>query len=117
MNYWRSAHDPITTAHGPSELMMRRRLNALRTAALVQFALGLCCALCALVFWLAPDGHDELGLGPSLDFALGGAFAAAGVLFTAGGRRTWRAHSYWWLPGLLAIVAVPLVLVAGLLAS
>jgi len=49
--------------------------------------------------------------------ALAGAFAAAAVLFIAGGRRTWRTHKQWWLPGLIAIVAAPLILVAGLLFS
>ena len=97
--------------------MLRSRLDALRTAALVQFALGLVCAVGALLFWLVPHGHDELGLGPSLYFALGGAFAAAAILFGAGGRRAWRAHRHWWLRGLIAIVATPVVLVAGLLVS
>ena len=96
---------------------MRSHSNALRTAALVQFALGLACAACALLFCLAPDVHDELGLSRSLNLALVGAFAAAAVLFIAGGRRAWRAHNQWWLPGLIAIVAAPLILIAGLLFS
>ena len=97
--------------------MMGSRLNALRTAALVQFALGLACAAYALLFCLAPHGHDELGLSPSLDYGLGGAFAVAAVLFIVGGRRAWHAYSHWWLPGLIAIAAAPLMLVAGLVAS
>ena len=96
---------------------MRSHSNALRTAALVQFALGLVCAACALLFCLAPDVHDELGLSRSLNLALGAALATAAVLFIVGGRRAWRAHNHWWLPGLFAIVAAPLILVAGLLFS
>ena len=96
---------------------MRSHPNALRTAALVQFALGLVCAACALLFYLAPDVHDELGLSRSLNLALGAALATAVVLFIVGGRRAWRAHNQWWLPGLFAIVAAPLILVAGLLFS
>ena len=96
---------------------MRSHPNALRTAALVQFALGLVCAACALLFCLAPDVHDELGLSRSLNLAMGAGLATAAVLFIVGGRRAWRAHNQWWLPGLIAIVTSPLILVAGLLFS
>lgn len=87
-----------------------RRRKVLRGAALLQFALALPCALCAVLFLLfAPPGHDELGLTPSIDPAIGGSTAVATVLLVYGGWRAWRAAERWWVPSLLAILSTPVV--------
>ena len=88
---------------------LSRREWILRSFAGIQFALAFVCALFALASLQAPPVHDELGLAPSADSAFEWSCAFAAVLLAYGGLRAWRLAARWWLPGLIAIVGVPVL--------
>jgi hypothetical protein len=102
----------------PKSANVERRRKIVRGAALLQFALALPCAFYALLFLLLPPhGQDELGLSRSIEPALAASATTATVLLTYGGALAWRATQRWWVPGLLALLGTPVLLVVLFMAG